>query len=68
MNILSCIMNVTYNLELVYEKGIMDKTLVIVESPAKANTISRYLGNNYTVAASGRPHLEIYLHRLWALM
>lgn len=30
----------------------MDKTLVIVESPAKANTISRYLGNNYTVAAS----------------
>lgn len=30
----------------------MDKTLVIVESPAKANTISRYLGKNYTVAAS----------------
>ena len=30
----------------------MDNTLVIVESPAKANTISRYLGKNYKVAAS----------------
>ena len=30
----------------------MENTLVIVESPAKANTISRYLGKNYKVAAS----------------
>ena len=30
----------------------MSKTLVIVESPAKAKTISRYLGKDYTVKAS----------------
>ena len=30
----------------------MSKYLVIVESPAKARTINRYLGNDYTVAAS----------------
>lgn len=30
----------------------MGKTLVIVESPAKAKTIERYLGKGYTVAAS----------------
>ena len=30
----------------------MGKTLVIVESPAKARTISRYLGSDYYVAAS----------------
>lgn len=30
----------------------MSKTLVIVESPAKAKTIKAYLGNNYTVTAS----------------
>lgn len=30
----------------------MGKTLVIVESPAKANTISRYLGADYKVTAS----------------
>ncbi len=30
----------------------MGKTLVIVESPAKANTIGRYLGQNYKVTAS----------------
>src|SRR5262245_19883900 len=28
------------------------KSLVIVESPAKANTINKYLGNNYVVKAS----------------
>ncbi len=30
----------------------MAKSLVIVESPAKAKTISRYLGKSYTVKAS----------------
>ncbi|MBU1992962.1 type I DNA topoisomerase, partial [Patescibacteria group bacterium] len=30
----------------------MSKNLVIVESPAKAKTISRFLGNDYTVLAS----------------
>lgn len=39
-------------LEQAYRKGIMEKTLVVVESPAKANTISRYLGKDYIVTAS----------------
>lgn len=30
----------------------MDKSLIIVESPAKAKTINRYLGKNYVVQAS----------------
>ncbi len=30
----------------------MAKTLVVVESPAKAKTINKYLGNNYVVLAS----------------
>src|SRR5213082_2566581 len=30
----------------------MDRSLVIVESPAKAKTINKYLGRNYTVKAS----------------
>jgi DNA topoisomerase I len=34
------------------ERMAKNKTLVIVESPAKARTIGRYLGNDYEVAAS----------------
>ena len=30
----------------------MQKSLVIVESPAKAKTVNRYLGSNYLVKAS----------------
>jgi DNA topoisomerase-1 len=30
----------------------MPKTLVVVESPAKAKTIEKYLGGDYTVRAS----------------
>jgi len=30
----------------------MARSLVIVESPAKAKTINKYLGKNYTVKAS----------------
>ncbi|MDW9426172.1 DNA topoisomerase, partial [Yersinia enterocolitica] len=30
----------------------MGKALVIVESPAKAKTINKYLGNNYVVKSS----------------
>ncbi|NLK43041.1 MAG: hypothetical protein GX300_01440, partial [Tissierellia bacterium] len=30
----------------------MQKNLVIVESPAKAKTIERFLGKNYKVAAT----------------
>src|ERR1700688_1692778 len=35
----------------VYKK-VMGRSLVIVESPAKAKTINKYLGRNYTVKAS----------------
>ena len=31
----------------------MTKSLVIVESPSKAKTIQKYLGQGYTVLASG---------------
>ena len=30
----------------------MSQTLVIVESPAKAKTIKRYLGKNYSVTSN----------------
>src|SRR5439155_2243832 len=33
-------------------KGNMARSLVIVESPAKAKTINKYLGRNFTVKAS----------------
>jgi DNA topoisomerase-1 len=33
-------------------RGSMTKSLVVVESPAKAKTISKYLGNNFIVKAS----------------
>src|SRR6267154_4895964 len=33
-------------------KELMGRSLVIVESPAKAKTINKYLGKNYTVKAS----------------
>src|ERR1700732_1822773 len=33
-------------------KGNMARSLVIVESPAKAKTINKYLGRDYTVKAS----------------
>ena len=33
----------------------MSKSLVIVESPAKAKTISKYLGNEYIVKSSVGP-------------
>ena len=32
--------------------GIMEKSLLIVESPAKAKTINKYLGKDYIVEAS----------------
>ena len=32
--------------------GVMAKSLVIVESPAKAKTINRYLGKDYVVKSS----------------
>ena len=34
------------------KKGKRDKILVIVESPAKAKTINKYLGNKYIIEAS----------------
>ena len=37
--------------------------LVIVESPAKAKTINKYLGDNYTVLAS-YGHIEICHQRM----
>ena len=34
----------------------MGKSLVIVESPAKARTIAGYLGDDYVVGVERRPH------------
>ncbi len=42
----------TENLTVLVEKVYMAKNLVIVESPAKAKTINKYLGSDYTVLAS----------------
>src|SRR6202008_3241327 len=36
----------------VQDKTVMGRSLVIVESPAKAKTINKYLGRNYSVKAS----------------
>ncbi len=36
----------------IYKSGTMAKHLVIVESPAKAKTIEKYLGKDYEVLAS----------------
>ena len=36
----------------IYGGVMMGQNLVIVESPSKAKTISRYLGKNYIVEAS----------------
>ena len=34
------------------QKKVQKKTLVVVESPAKAKTIEKYLGKNFIVRAS----------------
>ena len=38
----------------------MGKTLVVVESPAKAKTIGKFLGKKYTVKAVSYTHLDVY--------
>jgi DNA topoisomerase-1 len=43
----------------------MSKNLVIVESPAKAKTINKYLGQDYTVLAS-IGHIKTCRRRSWA--
>lgn len=45
----------------------MAKYLVIVESPAKAKTINKFLGSNYRVVASNG-HVRIYPKASWELI
>ena len=40
----------------------MDKNLIIVESPAKSQTIEKYLGENYIVASS-KGHIRDFQQR-----
>ena len=44
------------------------KNLVIVESPAKAKTIEKYIERYYHVIASKKDILEIYLSHKWGLI
>ena len=49
------------------ESGSNEKFLVIVESPAKAKTIKKILGNSYEIKASFG-HIRDFPKKFWALM